>query len=143
MKFRWYLLFFLMGLGVLSLVAMFESAPGYMDAEYYYAGGQRLAAGQGFSELVLWNYLDDPASIPHPSHAYWMPLASLLAALGMQVTGVIGFGAGKLGFILLAACLPPLTADLALPLTHKPNLALLAGLLAVFPAFYLAYLPTT
>jgi hypothetical protein len=43
----------------------------------------------------------------------------------------------------LAACIPPLTAALSLRLCQRRELALLAGSLAILPAFYLAYLPTT
>lgn len=143
MTLRRSLLLFLLGLGAVLAVAAFQRTPGYMDADYYYAGGLRLAQGQGLSEPFLWNYLDDPAGLPHPSHAYWMPLASFLAAAGMWASGAVGFWAGRLGFLLAAACLPPLTAGLAYTLTRRSDSALLAGLLAVFPAFYLPFLPTT
>ncbi|RME87725.1 MAG: hypothetical protein D6770_08665 [Anaerolineae bacterium] len=134
---------FLVGLGVGLAVAAFQSTPGYMDAEYYFATGRRLAEGHGFTEPFLWNYLDDPAGLPHPSHAYWMPLASLLSALGMAVTGRLTYAAGRWPFLLLTASLPPLTARLAFSLTARRDLAWTSGLLAVFPAFYAPYLPVT
>ncbi|HEX7975434.1 MAG TPA: hypothetical protein VF498_13585, partial [Anaerolineales bacterium] len=143
MTLRRYLFLFLLGLGAALAVAAFQHTPGYMDADYYYAGGLRLAQGQGLSEPFLWNYLDDPAGLPHPSHAYWMPLASFLAAAGMLVTRAVGFDSGRLGFVLVAGSLPPLTALLAYSLTNRRDSAMLAGLLAVFPAFYLPFLPTT
>ena len=81
---RWYLFFLAaLGLAVYLLVAVFQHTPGYMDAEYYYAGGLRLAGGDGFTEPFIWNYLDNPPGLPHPSHTYWMPLASLVAYLGI------------------------------------------------------------
>lgn len=134
---------FTLGLGAFTLAALPQTTPGYMDAEYYLAGGMRLAQGYGFSEPFLWNYLDDPAGLPHPSHAYWMPLASLLAALGMWLSGEVTFTAGRLGFVLLAAAVPPLTALLASRLSARRGAALLAGSLALLPAFYLPYLPTS
>lgn len=143
MSWRAYLFLSLLGVCVILGVAVFQSVPGYMDAEYYYAGGLRLYQGHGFSEQILWNYLDDPQGLPHPSHTYWMPLASLLAFLGMKALGSSAFWAGRLGFILAAACIPPLTASLAYRLNHSRDSAFFAGLLAVFPAFYLPYLPTT
>ncbi|HEX9028167.1 MAG TPA: hypothetical protein VF823_03255, partial [Anaerolineales bacterium] len=121
MTLRRSLLLFLLGLGAVLAVAAFQRTPGYMDADYYYAGGLRLAQGQGLSEPFLWNYLDDPAGLPHPSHAYWMPLASFLAAAGMWASGAVGFWAGRLGFLLVAACLPPLTAGLAYALTRRSD----------------------
>ncbi len=140
---RAYLLLALIGLAAVCLVALYQHAPGYMDADYYYAGGLRLAGGHGFSELFLWNYLDDPKGLPHPSHAYWMPLSSLVAAAGMKLSGLTNFYGARLGFLLVAAFIPPLTAALSFSLTGRRNYALFAGLLAAFPAFYLAYLGTT
>jgi hypothetical protein len=143
MSFRVYGLLFLLGLGVALIPAALERTPGYMDAEYYFAGGRQLATGHGFNEPFLWNYLGDPAGIPHPSHAYWMPLASLLAAAGMLVSGVTDFSAARIPFLLLAGLIPPTTAALAYSLTPKKDLAILAGLLAAFSAFYPPFLPTT
>jgi hypothetical protein len=59
-----------------------------------------------------------------------MPLASLLATLGMLLTGARTFAAARLGFLLLAALLPVLTAKLSFALTRRRDLALLAGILA-------------
>ena len=134
---------FLLGVAGIGWVGSFQSAPGYMDAEYYFATGRELAQGKGFNEPFLWNYLDDPQGLPHPSHAYWLPLTSLLAAAGMKLGGSVAFHVAQLGFILCAGGLPVLTAALAYSLTRKKNTALLAGILAIFSFFYLPFLPTT
>jgi hypothetical protein len=136
------LMLFAAGLLALLVVAYFQHAPGYMDADYYLLNGQQLAAGRGLNEPVIWNYLDDPQELPHPSHAYWMPLPSFVAAAGAVLFGG-GFAGGRVFFILLAAAVPPLAAWLALALTGSRGQARLAGWLAVFSGFYLAYLPTT
>lgn len=143
MKWLDYLAIGVLGLIVFLLVGYFQVTPGYMDAEYYFSGGQRLASGYGFSDLFLWNYLDDPQGVPHPSHTYWMPLASILVSFGMKTVGSQSFFAGRVGFLLLAGFVPPVTAALAYRLTSHRWAAWLGGLLAVFPAFYLPYLPTT
>jgi hypothetical protein len=143
MTWRAYLLLFVTGLAASSLVSAFQNAPGYMDADYYYAGGARLADGSGFSEAFLWNYLDDPAGLPHPSHAYWMPLASIIAAVGMKLAGSISFWAAKLGFIFIGAMVSPLTAALAFAISSRKDQAVLAGLLGAISGFYLSYLGTT
>jgi hypothetical protein len=143
MSFRYYAVLFFLGLAVSGLAAAFQQTPGYMDAEYYFAGGQQLATGHGFSEPFLWNYLDDPAGVPHPSHAYWMPLASILAAASMLVSGAAGFSTARIGFLILAGFIPPLTAAMAYSITQKRSSAILAGFLAVFSGFYLPFLPTT
>lgn len=143
MTWRQYLLLALLGLAAVTLVAAFQPSPGYMDADYYYAGGLQLVNGRGFTEPYLWNYLDDPVGLPHPSHAYWMPLASLLAAAGAALFGPASWFAVRTGFILVAALIPPLTAALTWSFSSRRDLALTSGLLAVFPAFYLIYLPIT
>lgn len=139
---RWsYIVLFALGLIVQLAVAAFQTIPGYLDADYYFMGGKQLVEGKGFTEPFIWNYLDDPQGIPHPSHGYWMPLASLVAAAGMALTGQTTYQAGRLGFILLAALVPPLTAFLAYDYTKRPALAWTSGLLAVFPIFHTAFLP--
>ena len=135
------LLLFLLGLAVPLGIAQFQSLPGYMDSDYYFGGGVQLARGNGFTELYLWNYLADPRGLPTPSHAYWMPLASILAAAGMWLTGQTTFASARIGFILLAALVPPLTSLLAFRLTSNRAASLLSGLLACFPIYYAPFLP--
>ena len=143
MSTRHYFLLYVLSLTILILVAQQQVAPGYMDAEYYFAGGLQLVRGQGFSEPYLWNYLSDPPGLPAPSHAYWMPLASLLAALSMIFSGAETFAAARVPFILLAAAVPPLTSALSYTLRSRRDLALLAGILAAISGFYLPFLSTT
>ncbi|MFH1186484.1 MAG: hypothetical protein V1755_15850 [Chloroflexota bacterium] len=130
-----------LGLGVALTVARFQPFPGYLDSDYYFGGGVQLARGNGFSEPYLWNYLDDPQGLPHPSHTYWMPLASILAAAGMWLTGQTSYAAGRLGFLALAAAAPVLTAALAHAFSRKRELALVSGLLSVFSIYYVPFLP--
>jgi hypothetical protein len=137
------LILYLLGLLVAVVVAFLQNSPGYMDADYYMAGGLRLVQGHGFSEIILWNYLDDPAGLPHPSHSYWMPLASIIAAFGMWLTGQHDFFSARIPFILLAGLVPPLTSLLAYQLTSRRELALLSGLLAAFPTYNISFLATT
>lgn len=140
---RDFLLLFVVGLIFNSGIAWFQHAPGYMDADYYYAGGVRLFQGQGFTENYLWNYLDNPQTLPHPSHGYWFPLASILAAAGMWLAGTDTFAAARLGFLLVAALIPPVSAVLAFSFTQKRSLALASGFLAVFCGYHAPFLPTT
>jgi hypothetical protein len=143
MRLRAYLFLALLGIIVLSLVAVFQSSPGYMDADYYYAEGLQLASGKGFTEPFIWNYLDNPVGLPHPSHSYWMPLASIIATIGIFFLGHSSWFAARIGFILVASLLPPLTAALSWSFFARRDLAILSGLLAVFSAFYLPFLPVT
>ena len=127
--------FALLGLLTSLSVSAFQHTPGYMDAEYYYGGGLRLAGGYGFSEMVLWNYLDDPTGLPHPSHGYWMPLVSILSAAGMAVLNRLDFSAGRLFPLLLAAAVPALTAGLSWKLNGRRSAAILSGCFASAAGF--------
>jgi hypothetical protein len=130
------------GIIVYGLAGWWIASPGYMDADYYTATARELVRGHGLTEPFLWNYLDDPQGLPHPSHLYWMPLTSFVAAAGMVVAGE-GFRGAQLPFILLAAGLPTATAALSLRTVGRPRLAWLAGCLALFSGFFLPYFVTT
>ncbi|HVF25862.1 MAG TPA: hypothetical protein VNA23_08230 [Anaerolineales bacterium] len=141
MNWRHYLILFIIGLSVPFAVSRFQTLPGYMDADYYFAGGVQLANGKGFTEPYIWNYLSDPQKLPNPSHTYWMPLASIVSALGMWLTGQASYAAGRLPFIILSACVPLLTATLAFDVTRKPILAVVSGLLSIFSLYYAPFMP--
>jgi hypothetical protein len=132
---------FLIGLIVPFIVSRFQTLPGYMDADYYFAGGVQLANGKGFTEPYIWNYLSDPPGLPHPSHTYWMPLASIVSALGMSLSGSATYAAGRMPFILLSACVPLLTAALAFDVTNQTRLAMVSGLLSIFSLYYAPFMP--
>jgi hypothetical protein len=138
---RHYLLLFLLGWIVPATIARFQTLPGYMDADYYFAGGLRLAEGHGFTEPYLWNYLDDPAGLPHPSHTYWMPLASIVSAVGMWISGQLTYEAGRFPFLFLSAWVPVLTAALAYSLSRQVRLAMVSGLLSIFSLYYAPFMP--
>ena len=141
MNWRHYIILFFIGLLVPFGVSRFQTMPGYMDADYYFAGGIQLAEGKGFTEPYLWNYLDDPQGLPHPSHTYWMPLASIVSAIGMWITGQSTYAAGRASFILLSACIPLLTASLAYDVSRQTRLAMVSGLLSIFPLYYTPFMP--
>jgi hypothetical protein len=143
MTFRTYLLLFLFGLIVTSAISYFEPNPGYLDSDYYYAGGIQIATGKGFTEPYLWNYLDGTTSLPHPSHSYWMPLASIISALGMWLTGQTTYGSARLFFILIAAFVPPLTAALAYTFSQRRDLAIASGVLAIFSVYHAPFVGVT
>ena len=143
MSLRTYLLLFLFGLAVTSVISYFEPIPGYLDSDYYYAGGIQLAEGKGFTEPYLWNYLDGVSALPHPSHSYWMPLSSIIAALGMWLTGQTTYSSARLFFILIAALVPPLTAALAYTFSKRRDLAIASGVLAIFSVYHAPFVGVT
>jgi hypothetical protein len=136
MKKKYYLFLLLISLCVNGVTVAFQSVPGYMDAAYYYVGGQQLATGKGFFEPFIWNYLDNPEGLPHPSHTYWMPLPSLLAAAGMKLTGGVNYLSARVLFIILSALISPLTALICYRFTNQVANSLIAGGFALFSGFY-------
>ena len=143
LRWRDYLLLFILALSVALVVIKLQPVPGYMDADYYYAGGKQLASGHGFTDAFLWNYLDHPQGLPHPSNSYWYPLSSIIAAGGMALTGRINFLSARIGFLLMAALAPLVTAALAYRITRRREFALTAGFLAIFSGYYLPFIVTT
>ena len=140
MNWRHYLILFIFGLIVPFTITRFQNMPGYMDADYYFAGGTELAKGNGFTEHYLWNYLDDPKGIPHPSHTYWMPLASIISAIGMWIAGTTSYAAGRFPFILLSACVPLLVASLAFDISRNRLIAMVSGFLSIFSMYYASFM---
>lgn len=143
MNWKSYLLIILISSAALVAVSVFQAVPGYMDAEYYYSMGLRIAKYNTFSEPFIWNYLSGAKAIPHPGFMYWMPLPALLAAAGMLVSGVHSFAAARAGSILLAAIVPAIVMGSGYRLTRNRSASWLAGALAVFPAFYNVFTGTT
>ena len=120
------------------LAAWPQQQPNYMDAAYSYVNAINLAIGRGFVEDFVWNYLDNPAPPPHPSHVYWMPLTSILAWVGMVVGGV-SYRAAQMPFVVLSALLAPMSYLTARDVSAKRWQGWLAGLLAIFSGFYFPF----
>jgi len=47
-----FIILFLLGLIPPVLIAQFQPVPGYLDSDYYFAGGIQLAAGRGFNDPI-------------------------------------------------------------------------------------------
>lgn len=111
--------------------------PGYFDAYYYTTNAQRLAGGYGFTEEIIWQYLDDPAGLPHPSHTYWMPLPSIVGAAGYRLFE--SFRGAQLPFWLMAGLLPLLAYAIGRRLSGERWQAVTAALLVGAGGYYAAY----
>ena len=136
---RHYLALYLLAVLVWGLAGMAFTSPTYFDSFYYFNAAESLAGGHGLTDQVLWNYLDDPAGLPRPSHLYWMPLASLIGAAGIRLLGGMmdHWRAAQTTMLLLAAPIVPLAAWLSWSLSRRRDFARTAGVLALFSGNYL------
>lgn len=143
MSLRIYLALFVAALLLPLGIAQFQPTPGYLDADYYYAGGLQLFSGKGFNEPYIWNYLDGVKTLPHPSHSYWMPLASVVSVLGMWLTGSADFASARIFFILAAGLVSPLVAYFSYLFTQNKGLSIASGLLAIFSVYNAPFVGVT
>jgi hypothetical protein len=137
----WWL--FLLALVIQAFWAFRLQHPTYFDAYYYTTNAQRLAAGKGFTEEIIWHYLDNPSSLPHASFTYWMPLTSIIGAAGYALFD--SFRGAQLPFWLMAALLPLLAYTISWHLAQERWQARTAALLTAAGGYYAAYWnqPTT
>jgi 4-amino-4-deoxy-L-arabinose transferase-like glycosyltransferase len=129
--------FFITLLFRLTTALPLESA-GYMDASYAIHVAENLVRGQGFVEHVLWNYLDQPNGLPHPSNLYWMPLPSLLIVPFFALFGV-SYRVAQIPFILISSLLPLFTFYLTRRLFARDDYAWPAAIFTAFSGFYTIY----
>jgi hypothetical protein len=140
-------------LGVAALVARAIAVivlpwPPFTDPAYYSMIAQRLADGHGFSAPVLYSFIEvgsripDPAVLPVPSNAHWMPLTSIVAAASMAAFGST-YVAGTIPLAVLSALLSPLTYLVTIELWRSRWMAVVAGVLAIFAGPLLIMYPTT
>lgn len=127
----------LLGLLVQAVWGLRIEYPTYFDAYYYTINGQQLAAGKGFTEPIIWQYLDDPVGVPGPSHTYWMPLTSMVAAMGYWLFD--SFRGAQLPFWLMAGLLPLLSYAISLHLAGDRWQARTAALFTMAGGYYAAY----
>ncbi|MGQ9501174.1 MAG: ArnT family glycosyltransferase [Anaerolineae bacterium] len=123
---------------VRGMVTLPMQHPGYMDAAYSYDIALNLVRGNGLQEPFLWNYLDDPPGLPHPSHLYWMPLSTLLAWSGIILFGP-SYRAAQVPFIFLSALLPLISYYVVRLISPYRLYAVVAGLLTLFSGFFVPY----
>jgi hypothetical protein len=132
------LVVFLMALAVRALTALPQEQPHYFDAYYYYDVAENLYLGRGFVEDFIWNYLEAPVTVTHPSNLYWMPLSSIMAWLSFALFGP-SYRAAQIPFVLLSAVLPVMAYYLSYRLYGKRGYAFLAAIFTTFAPFYMKY----
>ncbi len=135
-KIDW-ILIALIGLILQGFWARQLTQPTYMDSYYYTTNGQRLASGHGFTEMIIWQFLDEPTGLPAPSHTYWMPLPSIMAAAGISLGD--GFSGSQIFFWLLGGLLPLLAYAISWRISGQRWQAWVAALFVAVGGFYAAF----
>jgi hypothetical protein len=128
---------FLVALAVRLLTIAWVEFPPTEGSLYYLDVARNLVQGHGLTTDVLWSYASPPLTLPRPAFDLWLPLASVVAAVPMLVTGS-GHVAGQLGGAIMGAFLAPLAWAVAaeaarldgLDERRRRSLCITAGLLA-------------
>lgn len=129
---------------VIFLTRIASEQPWFTDAYYYFNAAERVVRGEGLTDPYLWTYVAAPDHLPAPSHLYWMPLPSLLAAGGMAVFNAPGsYAAAQVGFQLAYWGAALLTYWLGWQMGKTRRHAWAGGLLLIFSGFYARWWGTT
>ena len=110
--------------------------PAYTDSYYFTDVALRLAHGQGLTADFLWSPIEAPDlasfALPVASHLFWVPLATVLGAIGIAVFGSLAdaLRAAQAPFLLLALLVPAAAFIAARSLGASDRAALLAATVA-------------
>jgi hypothetical protein len=120
-----------------ALLAIFPD-PAYPDSYYYVDVARAIAAGNGLNVDFVWifaevgNRLPNPAVLPIPSNAHWLPLASFIQAPFISVLGPTAFASALPG-ILIGSLVAPLTWLIARDAGARPIVGVAAGVISAIP----------
>ncbi len=125
---------------VLGVVYGFVNGPTYTDAYYYLNGANRMVTGQGMTDAVVWTFIGMPEGLPIPSHSYWMPMSSWVAAMGMWAFNApLSFRAAQAPFALLLLLVGVTTFWLGDRLGTERRHAWIPALMVLFGGYYARY----
>ncbi|MEP7216813.1 MAG: glycosyltransferase family 39 protein, partial [Anaerolineaceae bacterium] len=131
-------LFLLALLARLVLIAVFPD-PAYPDSSYYVEVARAIAGGHGLNVDFIWifaevgNRIPDVPTLPIPSNAHWLPLASLVQVPFIALLGPTAF-ASALPLALIGSLAAPLTWAIARDARAQSIVAVTAGVLSAVPA---------
>lgn len=120
------------------IVFYFSQQPGYTDSFYHYNAAVRLVEGDGFVDDYLWTYIGTSESLPAPSHLYWMPGTTMIAAMGMVIFGA-NYAAAKVGLALCLWGASLLAYWLGWRLGGSSRHAWQAGIIVLFGGFFMRF----
>jgi hypothetical protein len=119
------------------LVATYPD-PAYPDSYYYVEVARSIAAGNGLNVDFIWIFAEVGARIPEaptlpiPSNAHWLPLASLLQAPFISVLGPTAVASALPG-VLIGSLAAPLTWAIARDAGTSATTARAAGVIVAIP----------
>jgi hypothetical protein len=120
-----------------ALIALYPDAA-YPDSSYYVQVARSIAAGNGLNVDFIWIFAEvgaripDVPTLPIPSNAHWLPLASLLQAPFITILGPTPLASALPG-VLIGSLAAPLTWAIARDAGSAPNAARAAGVLIAIP----------
>src|SRR5215213_11385902 len=109
---------YLLALAVRAVLVAAYPDPAYPDSYYYVDIARAVAAGQGLNVDFVWifaevgNRIPDPAVLPVPSNAHWLPLASFVQAPFIALFGPTAL-ASAIPMALIGSLAAPLTWAIA------------------------------
>ncbi len=107
---KWIFALFVALCCVVSLYARWKAnlprtAVNHGDIAFYYTVAKNLVEGRGFTLDYIWTYWSHPEGLPTPSNLWWMPLPSLIGAVGMWI-GEVDYVSAQAATIVFASILP-------------------------------------
>lgn len=129
---------YLLALVVRAVLVALYPDPAYPDSYYYVDVAQAIAAGNGLNVDFIWIFAEvgaripDVPTLPIPSNAHWLPLASLLQAPFITILGPTALASALPG-ILIGSIAAPLTWAIARDAGSGRNAARAAGILIAIP----------
>ncbi len=120
-----------------AFVATFPD-PAYPDSFYYVDVARSIAAGHGLNVDFVWifaevgNRIPNPAVLPIPSNAHWLPLASFIQAPFIALLGPTAL-ASAIPMALIGSLAAPLTWFIARDAGARPLVANAAAVLSAIP----------
>jgi hypothetical protein len=139
------LLLYGLALAVRAVLIWHFPDPAYPDSFYYVDVARSLTAGHGLNVDFVWIFPEVGGAIPAnptlpiPSNAHWMPLASLVQVPFLAVFGNASW-ASALPFALIGATAAPITWAIARDARASRSVAIGAGILTAIPVLSLVYM---
>jgi len=139
------LILFGLAFGVRMVLILLFPDPAYPDSYYYTEVTRSIAAGRGLSVDFVWIFAEVGGAIPAhptlpiPSNAHWMPLASFVQVPFVTLLGPSAI-AGALPFALIGSLAAPLTWAIARDAGARASVAVGAGILTALPALTLVFM---